>query len=101
MQLEKSVQHAKCSFHHFPSVEDQNINWVSVPDKSYLDLLWVMHVVDLGIDVFYHGVLPSFAGRSSALLRGTFRGRTDYMIAMYMSFIGVLVIMALMFWGVL
>jgi len=68
---------------------------------SFIGLSWVLHAVDHGIDVFYHGVLPSFAGRSSALLRGTFRGRTDYMIAMYMSFIGVLVIMALMFWGVL
>jgi len=68
---------------------------------SFIGLSWVLHVVDHGIDVFYHGVLPSFAGWSSALLRGTFRGRTDYMIAMYMSFIGVLVVIVLMIWGVL
>jgi NADH-quinone oxidoreductase subunit L len=68
---------------------------------SFIGLSWVLHVVDHGIDVFYHGVLPSFAGWSSALLRRTFRGRTDYAIAMYMSFIGALMVVVLMVWGVL
>jgi NADH-quinone oxidoreductase subunit L len=68
---------------------------------SFIGLSWVLHAVDHGIDVFYHGVLPSFAGWSSALLRRTFRGRTDYTIAMYMSFIGALTVVVLMVWGVL
>ncbi|BBE42482.1 NADH-quinone oxidoreductase subunit L [Conexivisphaera calida] len=68
---------------------------------SFIGLSLVLHVVDHGIDVFYHRLLPTFARGSSAGLRATFGGRTDYSLALYLSLTGVLVLLILMVWGVI
>ncbi|MGC9016365.1 MAG: proton-conducting transporter membrane subunit, partial [Conexivisphaera sp.] len=68
---------------------------------SFIGLSLVLHVVDHGIDVFYHRLLPAFARGSSTGLRATFGGRTDYSLALYLSLTGVLVLLILMVWGVI
>jgi NADH-quinone oxidoreductase subunit L len=69
---------------------------------SFIGLSLVLHVVDHGIDVFYHRLLPAFAGGSSAGLRATFGGRTDYSLGLYLSLTaGLLVVILMIIWGVI
>ncbi len=68
---------------------------------SFIGFSFVLRAVDRGIDAFYHSLLPAFAKGSSAALRTTFGGRTDYSLGLYLSLTGALVLIALAIWGVM
>ncbi|ADL18781.1 NADH dehydrogenase subunit L [Acidilobus saccharovorans 345-15] len=64
---------------------------------SFAGLSWLLNVVNRGIDLFYHYVLPKAGELASRGLRGLLRGRTDYILTLYlfmMVIIGILMFMA-------
>ncbi|MDT7867124.1 MAG: NADH-quinone oxidoreductase subunit L [Acidianus sp.] len=61
---------------------------------SFAGLSWLLNVINRAIDLFYHFVLPKAGELTSRGLRALFRGRTDYILTMYLF---MLVLTALIF----
>ncbi|PMP61070.1 MAG: NADH-quinone oxidoreductase subunit L [Caldisphaera sp.] len=63
----------------------------------FAGLSWLLGVINSAIDSFYHFVLPKTGELLSKSLRSFFRGRTDYLIAMYI--IMASIIMLIIYFG--
>ena len=64
---------------------------------SFSGLSWLLNVVNRAIDLFYHFVLPEAGSLTSRGLRALFRGRTDYILTLYLFMlvvVGVLIFLA-------
>ena len=65
---------------------------------SFAGLSWLLNVINRAIDLFYHFVLPKAGELASRGLRGLFRGRTDYILTMYLFMLVVVGLIIVMMW---
>ncbi|MGC9072138.1 MAG: NADH-quinone oxidoreductase subunit L [Acidilobus sp.] len=65
---------------------------------SFAGLSWLLNVVNRAIDLFYHLVLPKAGELASAGLRALFRGRTDYILTLYLFMLVVLSLIMALVW---
>ncbi len=65
---------------------------------SFNGLSWLFNVINRAIDLFYHYVLPEAGLLTSRGLRGLMRGRTDYILTLYLVMIAIVGILVYMAW---
>jgi NADH-quinone oxidoreductase subunit L len=65
---------------------------------SFAGLSWLLNVINRAIDLFYHYVLPKAGELTSRGLRALFRGRTDYILTLYLFMLVVVGILIFMAW---
>jgi len=63
----------------------------------FMGLSWISNVINIAIDLFYHRVLVKAGELTSLGLRTFFRGRTDYLIAIYIAMVSI--VMLLIYFG--
>ncbi len=65
---------------------------------SFAGLSWVLNVINRAIDLFYHFVLPKAGELASRGLRGLLRGRTDYILTLYLFMLAIVGILIYLSW---
>ncbi len=65
---------------------------------SFMGLSWLMGVINTAIDLFYHYVIPKAGELASKGLRAFFRGRTDYLIALYIIMASIVILIVFFGW---
>jgi len=65
---------------------------------SFAGLSWLLNVINRAIDLFYHYVLPKAGELTSRGLRALFRGRTDYILTLYLFMLVVVGILIFVAW---
>ncbi len=65
---------------------------------SFAGLSWLLNVINRAIDVFYHFVLPKAGELTSRGLRALFRGRTDYILTLYLFMLVLVGLIVMMMW---
>ncbi len=65
---------------------------------SFMGLSWLMGIINSAIDLFYHYVIPKAGELFSKGLRAFFRGRTDYLIALYIIMASIIILIVYFGW---
>jgi len=65
---------------------------------SFAGLSWLLNVINRAIDLFYHFVLPKAGELTSRGLRALFRGRTDYILTMYLFMLVLTALIVMLAW---